>query len=135
MKQRFKKCPAALVAGSLLAIALMVSSFAGATHAEQRARFASQEDPYTSGFTLEGKISKVEAEKFTVSTEENIIFHVRYDDKTEIKHPDGTAATSKEIRVGAHVKAAGDFNDSGEIAAKKIEIEPAADSKPPGSPK
>lgn len=111
---------------------MAVSSFAGAAHAGLRAPFASQED--ASGFTLEGKVSKVEAGKFTVSTEENIIFHVRYDDKTEIKHPDGSPATSNEIRVGAHVKAAGEFTESGEVAAKKIEIQPAADSKPPKSP-
>ena len=112
---------------------LALSSLVSATQSEQRARFASQED--VSGFTLEGKISKVETGKFTVSTEENIIFHVRYGDKTEIKHPDGSAATSKEFRVGALVKAEGEFTDSGEIAAKKIEIQPAADSKPPSSPK
>lgn len=133
VRQRLTTWPAIVLVGSLLTSGLALSSFVGATHAEQRARFASQED--ASGFTLEGKISKVETGKFTVSTEENIIFHVRYDDKTEIKHPDGSAATSKEFRIGAHVKAEGEFTDSGEIAAKKIEIQPAADSKPPRSPK
>jgi hypothetical protein len=133
VQKRFKKWPAALLAGSFLTAALAVSSLVSTTHAQQRARFASQEG--ASGFTLEGKISKVEAGKFTVSTEENIIFHVSYNDKTEIKHQDGSPATSKEIRVGAHVKAAGEFTESGEIAAKTIEIEPAADSKTQNSPK
>lgn len=120
-------------AGSLLAAELLLASFSGSAPAEPPAYFGAQDE--VSGFTVEGKISKVEAGKFTVSTEENIIFHVRYDDKTEIKHPDGSAATSKEFRVGAHVKAAGEFTDSGEIAAKKIEIQPAKDSKPPAGPK
>jgi uncharacterized protein DUF5666 len=133
VRQRLTTWPAIVLAGSVLTTGLTLSSFVGATYAEQRARFASQED--ASGFTLEGKISKVETGKFTVSTEENIIFHVRYDDKTEIKHPDGSTATSKEFRVGTQVKAEGEFTDSGEIAAKKIEIQPAADSKSPRSPK
>lgn len=125
--------PAAILAGSLFTLGLALFGFVEVSHAEHPTRMASQED--VSGFTLEGKISKVETAKFTVSTEGNIIFHVRYSDKTEIRHPDGSAATSKEFRVGAHVKAEGEFTDSGEIDAKKIEIQPAADSKPPASPK
>jgi len=118
--------------GSILFSGAQLSESFSPPRGEPRARLTSQED--ASGFTLEGKISKVETGKFTVSTEENIIFHVRYDDKTAIKHPDGSPATSKELRVGAHVKAEGEFTDSGEIAAKKIEIQPAEGSKPPASP-
>jgi Domain of unknown function (DUF5666) len=129
MREYLSIRPAALVMGSLLTAGLALSSFAGTAHEEQRRRMAAQND--ASGFTVEGKISKVEKGKFTVSTEENIIFHVVYDDKTEIKFPDGSAATSKEFRLGARVKAEGEFNDSGEIAAKKIEIQPTAGSKPP----
>jgi hypothetical protein len=91
--------------------------------------FASQGE--SSGFNLEGKIVKVETGKFTVSTEENIIFHVRYDDKTDIKHPDGTAGSSTEFKAKVRVKVEGDLTESGEIVAKKIEIE--QDSKPPAS--
>ena len=85
----------------------------------------------SSNFNLEGKIVKVEAGKFTVSTQENIIFHVRYDDKTDIKHSDGTAGSSKEFKAKVSVKVEGDLTESGEIVAKKIEIE--QDSKPPAS--
>ncbi|HLY60663.1 MAG TPA: DUF5666 domain-containing protein [Terriglobia bacterium] len=133
MRKRWATRPAAVLAGSIFTIGLALFSFLGAARAEHRALLSSQEN--ASGFTLEGKISKVETGTFTVSTEENIIFHVRYGEKTEIKHPDGSAATSKEFRVGAHVKAEGEFTDSGEIDAKKIEIQPPADSKPPDSPK
>ena len=74
-------------------------------------------------FTLDGKITEHTAGKLTVSTEENIIFHVRYTDKTEIKHQDGSAASEKDLSVGVKIHVDGDLNDSGEIAAQKIEIE------------
>lgn len=133
MRQHSSLRPVELLTGFLLVAGLALSLLLGTAHAEPHPGMASQND--ASGFTLEGKISKVETGKFTVSTEENIIFHVVYDDKTEIKHPDGSAAASKEFRVGAHVKAEGEFTESGEIAAKTIEIQPAADSKPPATPK
>jgi hypothetical protein len=129
MRKRWASRLAAVLAGSFFLAGSALFGIVGTTHGQLRNRLASQED--VSGFTLEGKISKVETGRFTVSTEENIIFHVRYSDKTEIKHPDGSAATSKEFRVGAHVKAEGEFTDSGDIAAKKIEIQPPSDSKPP----
>ena len=91
----------------------------------------SQDPPMN--FTLEGKITKVEAGKFIVSSEDNIVFHVRYDDKTEIKGQDGGACTSKDIRVGVQVKVEGDLTESGEIAARKIEVEQEAESKPRAS--
>ncbi|MHB8654020.1 MAG: DUF5666 domain-containing protein [Terriglobia bacterium] len=84
-------------------------------------------------FTLEGKIIKVETGKFTVSSEGNIIFHVRYDDKTEIKHQDGSAGSSKGFRMGVQVKVEGDLTESGEIVARTIEIETETESKPPAS--
>jgi|SRR5579864_149660 len=74
-------------------------------------------------FTLDGKITEHTAGKLTVSTEENIIFHVRYTDKTEIKHQDGGAASEKDLSVGVKIHVDGDLNDSGEIAAQKIEIQ------------
>lgn len=86
-------------------------------------------------FTLEGKIIKVETGKFTVSSEGNIVFHVRYDDKTEIKHQDGSAASSKNLRMGVQVKVEGDLTESGEIVARTIEIEKETESKPPASRK
>jgi uncharacterized protein DUF5666 len=80
-------------------------------------------------FTLDGKITEHTANKLTVSTEENIIFHVRYTEKTEVKRQDGTAASEKDLRVGVKIHVDGDLNDSGEIAAQKIEIE--TESAPP----
>lgn len=99
--------------------------------AESRPGLTSQDQPMN--FTLEGKITKVETGKFTVSSEGNIIFHVRYDDKTEIKYQDGGAGSSKDFRVGVQVKVEGDLTESGEIVAGKIEIQQEAESKPPTS--
>ncbi len=99
--------------------------------AESRPGLASQDQPMN--FTLEGKITKVETGKFTVSSEGNIIFHVRYDDKTEVKHQDGGVGSSKDFRAGVHVKVEGDLTESGEIVARKIEIQQETESKPPTS--
>jgi len=74
-------------------------------------------------FTLEGKINTLDHNKLTVHTEENIIFHVTYDDKTEFKSDDGSPASSKDLRVGMKIKVDGDLTESGEILAQKIEVE------------
>jgi len=74
-------------------------------------------------FTLEGKITAINGTKLTVNTEENIVFHVRYDDKTEIKKKDGSPAEGKDLRIGVRISVGGDLEESGEILAKKIEIE------------
>jgi hypothetical protein len=77
-------------------------------------------------FTVEGKINTLDQNKLTLNTEENILFHVRYDDKTEFKSDDGGPASSKDLRVGLRIKVEGDLTESGEIVAQKIEIQ-----KPP----
>jgi hypothetical protein len=73
-------------------------------------------------FTVEGKISALTANRLTLNTEENIIFHVRYDEKTEIRKKDGSPGTAKDLRVGLRVGVAGDLTESGEIIAKRIEL-------------
>jgi hypothetical protein len=74
-------------------------------------------------FTLEGKITEKTAGKLTVSTGENMIFHVLYNDKTEIKKKDGSPGTAQDLHTGLRISVAGDLAESGEITAKKIEIE------------
>lgn len=74
-------------------------------------------------FTLEGKITEKSAGKLTVSSGENMIFHVLYNDKTEIKKKDGSAGTGQDLRTGLTISVAGDLAESGEITAKKIAIE------------
>ena len=80
-------------------------------------------------FTLEGKITAITGDRLTVSTEENIIFHVRFSDTTEIRKKDGAPGTAKDLHVGLRISVAGDLAESGEIMAKKIEIQTEAPQK------
>ena len=84
-------------------------------------------------FTLEGKITSLSQDKFTVASEENMLFHVSYDDKTEIRKPDGSAGTAKDLHVGLRVSVAGDLAESGEITAKKIDIQAGDSEKKTGA--
>jgi uncharacterized iron-regulated membrane protein len=77
----------------------------------------------STNFTLEGKITRVSPGQLTVSTEGNIIFRVRFDDKTEIKRQDGSKGSAKDLRIGVKVRVEGDLTESGEIVAQKIELE------------
>lgn len=74
-------------------------------------------------FTLEGKITEKSAGKLTVSSGENMIFHVLYNEKTEIKKKDGSTGSAQDLHTGLRISVAGDLAESGEITAKKIDIE------------
>ena len=74
-------------------------------------------------FTLDGKINSLDHDKLTVHTEENILFHVSYSDKTEFRSDDGSPASSKDLRVGLKIHVEGDLTESGEIVAQKIVLE------------
>ena len=74
-------------------------------------------------FTVEGKITRHDPGKLTISSGENIIFHVRYDDKTDIKKSDGSPGTAKDLRVGVAVRVEGELTEAGEIIATRIEIQ------------
>jgi len=104
----------AILAGPLLILQLSSATWI----CRERPSAASQD----MNFTLEGKITSLTADKLTVASEENMLFHVRYDDKTEIKKPDGSPGTAKDLRVGLRVGVAGDLAESGEITAKRIDI-------------
>jgi hypothetical protein len=73
-------------------------------------------------FTVEGKINTLGQNKLTLNTEENMIFHVSYNDKTEFKSDDGSPASSKDLRVGLRIRVDGDLTESGEIVAQRIEL-------------
>ena len=75
-------------------------------------------------FTLAGKITDKSPGKLTISTGENMIFHVLYNDKTEIKKKDGSPGTGQDLHIGLTISVAGDLAENGEITAKKIAIEP-----------
>lgn len=74
-------------------------------------------------FNLEGKINSLSAGKLTVSTQENIIFHVTYNDKTEIHRKDGSAGSAKDLTVGEEIKIAGELTPTGVIEAHRIDVE------------
>ena len=74
-------------------------------------------------FTVQGKITQHEGEKLTINTEENVVFHVRYDEKTKISGKNGGPVTDKDLQVGAEIKVDGDLSESGEIYARTIEVE------------
>jgi hypothetical protein len=80
-------------------------------------------------FNVEGKINTLDHNKLTLNTEENIIFHVRYDDKTEFKSDDGSPASSKDLRVGLKIRVEGDLTESGEIVAQRIVLQKAPPKK------
>jgi len=82
-------------------------------------------------FTVEGKITRLGQNKFDLNSEENMVFHVRYDAKTEIKREDGNTATAKDLRVGSKVRVDGDLTESGEIVARRIVIQSSEPANKP----
>jgi len=75
-----------------------------------------------SNFTLEGKVTEKSEGKLTVSTEENILFHVRYDERTDIRLKDGAQGSGQDLNIGLTITAQGEFNKSGEVVAHKIQV-------------
>jgi hypothetical protein len=115
-------CRVAILA-SLLLCALPISRPVVATPMAMPA-LAAQND-----FTLEGKITDKTGSKLTVSTGENIIFHVVYNDQTEIKKKDGSPGAGQDLHTGVRIAVVGDLAESGEITASKISIEPESSEK------
>lgn len=75
-----------------------------------------------SNFTLEGKVTQKSEGKLTVSTEENIVFHVRYDERTDIRLKNGAQGSDEDLKTGLKVRVQGDFSKSGELLAHKIQV-------------
>ena len=78
--------------------------------------------PQDSDFTMEGKITDRSAGKLTINSGDNIIFHVVYNQATEIKKKDGSAGAPDDLRIGVKISVAGTLAESGEITAKRIDI-------------
>jgi len=111
-----------------VSLAMFLATCAGSSVAVARVGNAWQANQ-AMNFTVEGRINTLDHNKLTVHTEENIIFHVSYDDKTEFKSDDGSPASSKDLRVGLMIKVDGDLTESGEIVAQKILLEKSASKK------
>ncbi len=97
------------------------------------ARSAEAQDQ-SSSFDLEGKITQQSKGRLTVDTGQGILFHVTFDDKTSIVRADASAGSGDDLKVDVRIHAVGELQDSGEIKATKIEIEPPAKSGPQSSP-
>jgi predicted NAD/FAD-binding protein len=76
-----------------------------------------------SNFDLEGKITQQSKGKLTVDSGQGILFHVTYDDTTSMVREDSTAGSEQDLKIGERVHVLGELEDSGEIKAKRIEIE------------
>jgi hypothetical protein len=74
-------------------------------------------------FNLEGKITEHSAGKLTVSAEDNIIFHVTYDDNTRIYRKDGSAGSAKDLKTGIRIKVDGELSPAGVVEAHRIDLE------------
>lgn len=75
------------------------------------------------GFNLEGKITEHTAGKLTVSGQDNMVFHVAYDEKTQIHRKDGSAGTPQDLKVGETIKVEGELNPAGLVEAHRIDLE------------
>ena len=104
-----------------VAVAICVASCAWSSISEARVAKTLRAGQ-AMNFTVEGKINTLDQNKLTLNSEENMIFHVRYDDKTEFKSDDGSPASSKDLRVGLRIRVEGDLTESGEIVAQRIEF-------------
>lgn len=76
-----------------------------------------------SKFNLEGKITDLSPGKLTVSTQDNIIFHVTYSDKTVIRRKGATAGSTKDLASGENIQVDGTLTPAGVIEADSISIE------------
>jgi Domain of unknown function (DUF5666) len=123
-----RRISTSFVLATCLAVVFATPSPYSAVRAASLSRSASAQE--SSSFTVEGKITQTESGKFTLNTQDNILFHVRYSDKTEIKRADGREGSAKDLSLGARVHVEGDLEESGEIAAAKIALQSDSSRKP-----
>ncbi len=74
-------------------------------------------------FGLEGKITRQAPGKLTVSSQDNMIFHVSYDQQTKIYRKDGSAGSAGDLKVGAQIRVDGSLNPQGVVEARRINLE------------
>lgn len=130
MSTRFRQALALVVLLGAVAAASLGQTLARAAqharefHQAQQAGQAEQaEQAEQNDFTLDGKIVEINKNRLTVDTGGSIIFHVTYNDKTDIKRKDGSAGSAKDLRVGAKIHVAGNLSDSGDVVAARIDLE------------
>lgn len=118
MKARWMRLLAAIFLLGLFAFLAELPSQTGLS-----SEFPAPAQDQNSQFNLEGKINDLSSGKLTVSTEDNIIFHVTYNDKTEIHRKDGTAGSAKDLAQGEKIQVKGMLTPAGVIEAQRIDLE------------
>ncbi|MGH9357392.1 MAG: DUF5666 domain-containing protein [Terriglobia bacterium] len=76
-----------------------------------------------SNFGLEGKITRASPGKLTVSSQDNMIFHITYDERTKISRKDGSAGSAADLTAGTQIRVDGSLNTKGILEARSIHIE------------
>ncbi|HLI29932.1 MAG TPA: DUF5666 domain-containing protein [Terriglobia bacterium] len=77
----------------------------------------------STNFGLEGKITRQAPGKLTVSSQDNMIFHVTYNQQTKIYLKDGSAGSAKDLKVGIQIRVDGSLNPQGVVEARRISLE------------
>ena len=108
---RIRSASAMLVIAASLLVSLSVVSSARAFQQE------------SAHFGLEGKITRQAPGKLTVSSQDNMIFHVSYDQQTKIYRKDGSAGSAGDLKVGAQIRVDGSLNPQGVVEARRINLE------------
>lgn len=77
-------------------------------------------------FTVNGKITEASPGKLTVDSGQNMLFTVKYNSTTQIKHSDGSPAKGSDLKVGVKILAKGALTQAGDVIAKTITIKTAS---------
>ena len=85
--------------------------------------FQGQNQPPDVSFSVNGTITEQSPGKLTVDSGQNMLFTVKYDSTTLIKHTDGSPANASDFRVGGKISARGTLTEAGDVIAKTITIE------------
>jgi len=84
---------------------------------------ASQGQNQDIAFSVNGRITEQSAGKLTVDSGQNMLFTVKYDSSTKIRHKDGSPGKASELRIGTKIRAKGVLTEAGDVIAKTITIE------------
>jgi len=85
--------------------------------------FQGQNPPPDISFSVNGAITEKSPGKLTVDSGQNMLFTVKYDSTTQIRHKDGSPAKPSDLRVGIKIFAKGSLTEAGDVIAKTITIE------------
>ncbi|MGH9358478.1 MAG: DUF5666 domain-containing protein [Terriglobia bacterium] len=111
---RFRSLSAVLLAPIALGLLITVQASVPPARASQQSG---------TNFGLEGKITKQSPGKLTVNSQDNMIFHVTYDNQTKITRKDGSAGSAADLVIGAQIRVDGSLDPQGVLEARRINLE------------